>query len=120
LYLLDVKESCTGATIYEKIWDYLFSGSDGEKRQKQVIGIVCDGATNMISSCGAGAANRLQGNLEHIIVTHDFCHCLNLIIKHATETFPTEPTRLVEQICQSFAKSALKTAQFRCLIEDLQ
>ena len=55
---------------------------NGEKRRRNGTGIAPDGARNMISIAGeTGAANRSRKRLGYLIITHDFCHCINLTIK---------------------------------------
>ncbi len=50
----------------------------------------------MISAAGAGATNRLQSNLPHLVISHDYCHALNLVIKIVIGCFPIKYTQLVE------------------------
>ena len=54
------------------------------------------------------------------MVTHDYCHCLNLVIKQAISKFPRDQVDLVEKICISFAKSPIKSAQLRQVMYDIK
>ena len=46
------------------------------------MGIVTDGAKSMISSGLAGLTNGLKATIcDHLLITHDYCHSLNLVIK---------------------------------------
>jgi len=111
--LIELTESSTDINIFEKIWKLLFEGQSGEKREKCVVGISTDGARNMISSMNAGATNRLEDSLPHLIVTHDYCHALNLVIKKCMRCFPQDCVKLVEDISHMFSQSPLKAAEFR-------
>ena len=68
----------TGEAIYTRIKELSFSGPGGKSRELDFMGIFCDRASNMISSQGAGAANRLKETYNHIWITHDLCHIVNL------------------------------------------
>lgn len=120
LSVIEVEESVTGQAIYEAVWKLLFEGSEGSRRQRNFIGVVTDGAKSMISTGDSGATNRLRDRMSHIIVTHDLCHSLNLMLKHTLAVFPQECILAVEKICQSFAQSPLKSAQLRSLIKELK
>jgi len=111
--LIKVEDSCTGIAIFNTLKHLLFEGPSGVQRQKLLVGIVTDGATNMISSQGAGTANRLQELAKQIIITHDICHCLNLIMKKCIQDFPNSYVSMTEKICQTFSKSTIKTAQLQ-------
>jgi len=115
--LLKVKESCTGQAIFDSLKKVLFEGTLGLKRQKNLVGIVTDGASNMISNKGAGAANRLQGFAPQVIIVHDICHCINLIMKKCIQSFPDAYRVMAEKICQTFSKSAVKTARLQSVMK---
>ena len=115
--LLQVEESCTGEALYQKIWDLLFGDETGLKRQKNLVGIVTDGAKNMISSGQAGLTNRLKATIgDHLLITHDYCHSLNLVMKNSINCLPREVVSLVEALCVYFSKSPLRAAQLRSAI----
>ena len=67
----------------------------------------------MISSKGAGAANRLKVDYPHIIITHDICHAINLVLEHALESFPQEYIAGLSPLVKSITNSPLKTSQLR-------
>jgi hypothetical protein len=57
--------------IFNTLKRLLFEGPSGSQRQKQLVGIATDGATNMmIGSQGAGAANRLQDLAKQAIINY--------------------------------------------------
>jgi len=85
--LIKVEDSCTGNAIFNTLNTPPFEGKSGSQRQKQLVGIATDGATNMISSQGAGAANRLQDLAKQAIITHNIDHCLNLVMKKCCQGF---------------------------------
>jgi hypothetical protein len=114
--LIKVEDSCTGNAIFNTLKTLLFEGPSGSQRQKQLVGIATDGATNMISSQGAGAANGLQDLAKQAIITHDIDHCLNLVMKKCCQGFPNMIVSMSEKICQTFSKSTVKMAQLQAII----
>jgi len=114
--LIELEDSSKGETIFDKIKKFLFSGPAGETRAKNCMGIATDHATNMISSKGAGATNRMQKEFSHIIVTHDLCHALSLALKHSIQTFPKEIYNIVLQISSHFSNSPQRTSLLKNLM----
>jgi len=113
--LIKVEDSCTGNAIFNTLKTLLFEGPSGSQRQKQLVGIATDGATNMMSQ-GAGAANRLQDLAKQAIITHDIDHCLNLVMKKCCQGFPNMIVSMSEKICQTFSKSTVKMAQLQAIM----
>ena len=62
---------------------------------------------------GAGAANRLKADYPHIIITHDICHAINLVLEYALESFPQEYISGSTSLVKSITNSPLKTSQLR-------
>ncbi len=85
-----------------------------------MVGIVTDGARNMISTGEAGATNRLKQDLNHVIITHDYYHALNLVIKSVMESISARYIELIVSICHIFSQSSLKAAEFKSFLKDLQ
>ena len=98
--------------------DFLFVEDGGTVRKHNIIGISSDHASNMISSKKAGVTNRLQSDIESLVVTHDLCHAFNLIIEGCLEKFPYEYRSMVIDLSKAFSKSAVKIAQFKALLNE--
>ena len=96
--LFEIDDACTREALYNRIWNYHFVGEGGEERQKNVIGIVSDGARNMISSGGDGACNRLKEKLIHITVTHDYDNIGVLRLLECLLGIVTSPLRKFENV----------------------
>ena len=66
----------------------MFSGLNGALRLKKLMGISTDHASNMISKKDAGLTNRLSIEVPHLVVVHDLCHAMNLVLASCIESFP--------------------------------
>jgi len=110
LGMVQIAESQTGETIYKILGDFLFSGQEGHLRRRNLMGIATDGGRNMISSKGAGATNRLQAEFPYIIVVHDLCHALNLVLKSSILKFSKKHQKIIKKICSLFAQSPKQAA----------
>ncbi len=71
----------------------------------------------MRGSQGAELANRFKSELRHIVIIHDFCHILNLVMKDALLSFPTEISSIVEQVNLTFFKSSQQCAMLKEIIK---
>ena len=111
--LIKMGENSTGEEICNKILKFLFSGPDGEERLKCCLEISSNGASNMISKLDKGAATRLKAENPHMVVVHDFCHALNLVLKDSLKTFPNSYLTIIDDITSYFARSAQRTARLR-------
>jgi len=118
LGLIELDESSTGETLYNKISSLMFSGLEGQIRRRNLIGIATDGSSNMISKKDSGVTNRFQQDLPYLLVTHDFCHCFNLILQSCIDKFPTKYVKMVKQIVSVFSQSPQKTAILKRLIRN--
>ena len=96
----------------------MFSGLEGQIRRRNLIGIATDGSSNMISKKDKGVTNRFQQDLPYLLVTHDFCHCFNLILQSCIDKFPTKYVKMVKQIVSVFSQSPQKTAILKRLIRN--
>ena len=111
--LIQMGENSTGEELYSKIHKFLFSGPDGEQRLQCCLGISSDGASNMISKLDKGAATRLKAENPHMVVVHDFCHALNLVLKDSLKTFPNSYLAIINDITSFFSRSPQRTARLR-------
>jgi len=118
LGVLQLNGSSEGKTLYDLVESFLFNGPDGKLRKEKLIGIATDHGSNMISSKaidGKGVTNRFKADLPYLIIIHDFCHALNLVLEQCLEAFPTEFTKIISKIASIFSRSPNKTAR---LIKD--
>ena len=111
--LLELNESSTGETFYEKITQLIFTGPSQNKLRRNFMGICADHGSNMISSRDAGVCNRLKQEFPYIFVTHDYCHVFNLVIKAGVSKFSGEITSNIANICSHFSRSSQRKALFR-------
>ena len=121
--LIHMEESQTGLEIFKKLTNLLFTGPDGMERKKNIMGVASDRGSNMLSSKevgGAGAANRLQAELPHIVLIHDICHALNLVLKSCIDSFPKEFTKIITKICTMFSQSPKQCAILKGIQKKLQ
>ena len=116
LGLLEMKTSASGETLYQMLTDFLFSNDHEGKRRKNLMGVSTDGASNMISLKDAGLTNRLRNDIPHVIVTHDFCHALNLVLKACIKQFPKEYRKFMEDVAKTFSKSPQKVQKLKEII----
>jgi len=86
-----------GQELYHKIREELFA--DDTSISLNLIGICTDNASNMISSKDAGVVNRLIQEIPHLIHVRDLCHCYNLIVNDALETFPAYIIQFIKDSC---------------------
>ena len=119
LGIIEMGDSYTGATLYETIQEFLFSGERGSLRKLNFMGISADHASNMISKLDAGATNRLKSELPHIEVIHDLCHALNLIQGDCISNFPKQYKKYVEKIAAAFSKSPQRAVKLKNLIKNV-
>ena len=96
----------------------MFKGVDGQQRKSQFIGIVTDHASNMISSKGAGLTNRFKASYPSIEVTYDYCHALNLTVRNALISFPTEFRIIVDEVSKTFARSSKRILLLQKILQD--
>jgi len=118
LGLLPFHGSTSGEVIHKMLMKFLFDGPSGELRKRNLIGISTDHASNMISGGNAGATERLQKDIPHLVVTHDLCHAFNLIVEHCLESFPHEYRNIVSEISTRFSMSPLQAAQLKTYLKD--
>jgi len=114
--LIELEGSRTGETLYDKITQLLFSGERGEMRKKNMMGVASDVASNMISTKSAGVTNRFQNDYPYIIVSHDFCHILSLVIKYSLKEFPKKYVSIVNKISKKFSQSIQNSYRLKQLI----
>ena len=118
LAVIQLDGSKTGKTLYDLVQAFLFTGSDGKERKKKLMGIATDHGSNMISAVNAAVTNRFQSDLPYIIVVHDFCHALNLILEDCIKSYPMEFQKIVRNISSMFSRSPSRTANFKKLIRE--
>jgi len=118
LGVIQLDGSKTGKTIYDLVEGFLFTGLEGKERKKKLMGIATDHGSNMISSVGAGVTNRFQSDLPYLVITHDFCHALSLILEDCIQSFPTEFQDIVKNISSMFSRSPSRAANFKRLIKE--
>jgi len=84
------------------------------------MGIATDHGSNIlvISSVDAGVTNRFQSDLPYLVITHDFCHALSLILEDCIKSFPTEFQDIVKNISSMFSRSPSRAANFKRLIKE--
>jgi len=59
-----------------------------QKAEKgKTTGLASDHASNITSSKDAGITNRYSQEFPYLVITHDICHALNLVLSNAIETF---------------------------------
>ena len=116
LGLLEMKTSASGETLYQMLTDFLFSNDHEGKRRKNLMGVSTDGASNMISLKDAGLTNRLRNDIPHVIVTINFCHALNLVLKACIKQFPKEYRKFMEDVAKTFSKSPQKVQKLKEII----
>jgi len=100
--LVPFKNGASGDMILKMIQDFLFVGEEGKNRKKNIVGVSCDGAPNMLSSKDGGVTNRLSKEIDSLIVTHDLCHSYNLIIQRCLDEFPAKYQNIVSRLSQNF------------------
>ena len=111
--LIEMGESSTGEVLYNKVNELLFSGNDGQLLKKNFIGNCTDGAPNMISEKDKGLSNRLKRDNPHIVITHDYCHCYNLIIQEGLAQFPAKIIAIITSMSSHFRRSSQRKTHFR-------
>jgi len=112
--IIQLEGSKTGETIYNLVVSLLFTGEDGEQRKKNCVGVCTDGASNMISTGNASLTSRLQQIIPHLVVIHDLCHVLNLILKDCiNQHYPKEYVKIVKNICKKFTNSPKQVSLLR-------
>jgi DNA-directed RNA polymerase subunit M/transcription elongation factor TFIIS len=122
LGLIPLGPTSTGKDILNLVENFLFSDEDGIKRRQKLIGIACDHASNLISTGEKSMTSMLlQGeDMKHLVVVHDICHALNLVLKHCIKQFPENFTKLIEDISSTFRHSPQKSLRLKQIIGDLQ
>ena len=111
-------EGCTkGKTLYDLIESSLFSGNEGKERKKNLMGISTDHTSNMISGKDKGLTNRFEKDLPHLVVVHDICHALNLVLESCIESFPKDIKKIVSDIASMFSRSPQHTSKFKQLLQ---
>jgi hypothetical protein len=101
--LIAMGTSSSGKTVFDEVYKLLFSDKEGAERRKQnFIGISTDATSAMISKKEAGATNRLLSQFEQLIVVHDYCHALNLVLEKSVLSFPEYYFTMVKKIVASF------------------
>ncbi len=112
--LIAMGTSSSGKTVFDEVYKLLFSDKEGAERRKQnFIGISTDAASAMISKKEAGATNRLLSQFEQLIVVHDYCHALNLVLEKSVLSFPEYYFTMVKKICSVFSHSPQKVAKLK-------
>ena len=105
---VELTGSCTGEALKKIVDESLFSGPAGLKRRKNLMGISTDGASNMISSKGAGLTNRYKAETPYLAIVHDYCHTLNLVMKLCIKKFPPQYSDIIGTVSEVFRHSSTK------------
>ena len=128
LSIIEVENISTGLVLFQKIKEDLLL--EEEPIRNNFIGFCTDGESKMISTNnplsldkesrikitkGAGLANRLMKEVNHLVHIRDLCHLYNLIYEDALEEFPVYIVQFIKQVCAYFNKglrdNALKETQ---------
>jgi len=117
--LIELGKSSKGIVMYEKLKEFLFSGEGADSRKNNLMGISTDHAPNMMSSGSAGLSNRLTAEIPHAIMIYDFCHALNITLKHSKRHFPQKYLKIVEEISSHFSYPQ-STASFKLFLTESQ
>ena len=72
--------------------------------EKNFVGLCTDRETNMISSRGAGLANRLIKDYPYAIFVHDYSHIINIVAKNAVLELPKKIIKMVKTITSHLSK----------------
>lgn len=113
LGLIEMGDSSKGEVLYAKVNQLLFAGPFAHKLKQNFMGICTDHASNMISERDKGLSNRLKADFPYIFVTHDYCHCYNLILKEGVSKFSSPIVALITDVCSYFANSPQRKALFK-------
>ena len=111
LSVVELGTSSTGEALYSLVQKEL-AGHNLDLKQN-FMGICVDEGSNMISSKGAGLANRLQKDYPCLVVVKDLCHLYHNISLGALKEFPQYIIEFVKSVCSHFSQSALRKGLLR-------
>ena len=119
LSLDQIGETSTGYELHNIVMNSIFKGKENLIKEN-LIGVCSDKGSNMISKLDKGLTNRINKELPHVLVVHDFSHLFNLVSSYSIKKFPPGPIDLIKAISSHFGYSSLRRFRLRRIQSDMK